>query len=316
MANAENGRKILDALREAKPRLVSPLRFAGDMVDLWRNGLPKGASTGWPELDEFYTVAPGQFTVLTGWPGSGKSEFLDAILVNLARQKWHCAVFSFENQPVKLHIQKIMEKMANAPFPEGVKPRIPEEKIEHYLEIMDRFFRFTETTSGAFSLNDCLEEAAPYLAEAAPDKRAIVIDPWNELEHWIPSGTSETNYISENLSMIRNWARTNSVHVWIVAHPAKQRREDGKLPIPKPDMISGGAHWWNKADCCLCVVRDLADPEQNIVDIHVQKIRFKHIGRVGQIRLSYDRPTGIYSSIPRPLSPVPIADYYKQRKEL
>src|SRR5690348_17390430 len=38
-------------------------------------------------------------------------------------------------------------------------------------------------------------------------------------------------------------SRSNGVHVWLVAHPAKQKRgDDGKLPIPTPDMISGSQH--------------------------------------------------------------------------
>ena len=35
-------------------------------------------------LDEYYTVRPGEFTVLTGIPNSGKSNWLDALNVNLA----------------------------------------------------------------------------------------------------------------------------------------------------------------------------------------------------------------------------------------
>ena len=32
--------------------------------------------TGWPGLDKFYRVVPGEVTVITGVPGSGKSEWL------------------------------------------------------------------------------------------------------------------------------------------------------------------------------------------------------------------------------------------------
>ena len=60
-------------------------------------------------------------------------------------------------------------------------------------------------------------------------------------------------------------------------------------------MISGGAHWWNKADAALCIWRDLEHPDMRTVDVIVQKIRFKHIGRPGTISLDYDRVTGRYS---------------------
>jgi twinkle protein len=49
--------------------------------------------------------------VITGTPNSGKSEWLDALLVNLAKQGgWHFVIFSPENWPLELHHAKIIEK--------------------------------------------------------------------------------------------------------------------------------------------------------------------------------------------------------------
>jgi twinkle protein len=104
---------------------------------------------------------------------------------------------------------------------------------------------------------------------------------------------SETEYVSQTLSEVRQWARRKNVHVFIVAHPQKMRREEGKLPVPKPDMISGSQHWWNKADCCVTVWRDAEALTQD-VEIHVLKVRFKHIGRQGVVVLKWDRVTGRY----------------------
>jgi hypothetical protein len=36
------------------------------------------------------------------------------------------------------------------------------------------------------------------------------------------------------------------------------------------------------------------DPAKPI-EVHVQKVRFKHIGRIGMVELVYDRVTGRYS---------------------
>src|SRR5690349_14029646 len=74
-------------------------------------GLPRGSSTGWRAVDALYTVPLGQWTLVTGTPGSGKSEWLDALMVNLAKQgDWHFAIFSPENWPLKLHVSKLIEK--------------------------------------------------------------------------------------------------------------------------------------------------------------------------------------------------------------
>ena len=285
---------MLDAEIEKKPRLETPLSHSEEVLKLHRNGMPSGDKTGWEELDKHYTVLPGQLTIITGWPSSGKSEFADALLMNLSRRGWKFAVFSFENQPVSFHIAKMLEKIAGKPFGLGRNERISEDELNELTDELGQSFAFTGFTSGSFKLKDVLDAAQVHLVKFPESNRGVIIDPWNELEHWRAPEQSETEYISQALSAVRNWARLNGVHVWIVAHPQKVKREDGKLPVPRPDMISGSQHWWNKADCCLTVWRGNEEPMNQEVEIHVQKVRFKHIGRPGMVVLHYDRVTGRY----------------------
>lgn len=262
---------------------------------LWAAGLPKGAKTGWPSVDAHYTVAAGQMTILTGWPGSGKSEWLDHLMVNLSRQSWKFAVFSAENLPVEFHIAKLLEKRVGKPFGDGPNPRIPREELaEHCMELTNNF-RFICQKERAVNLEDIIKASGQWLLNDDGRQPGLIIDPWNEVEHARPRHVSETEYISSSLSYVRNWARQNGVHIWIVAHPAKQPRNDGKLPIPTPDMISGSQHWWNKADAAITVYRDPSDLDSRETSIFVQKIRFKNIGIPGEIKLRYDRVTGRYS---------------------
>ena len=295
MANAEKGAATLDDAMANLPVLIDPSDQVEEMSKLWHAGLPAGDSTGWPSLDKHFTVVPGQFTVITGWPGAGKSEFLDAILVNLARQRWKFVIFSAENLPVTLHISKLLEKVIGQPFGQGPTERMTEQQVIEVTNKLSRAFRFIHAPMGAVTASMILETAQQYLgALPAGTKKGVVIDPWNELEHWRPTGLSETEYVSQTLSLVRTWARDNDTHVFIVAHPQKMRREEGKLPIPRPDMISGSQHWWNKSDCAISVYRDPETPDAQEVDIHVQKVRFKHVGRPGLVTLLYDRVTGKY----------------------
>ena len=295
MANVEKGGKALDDSAAGRPKALGPKSFGREVRELWEKGLPPGFKTGWPSVDKHYTVAPGQFTVITGWPGAGKSEWLDALLVNLSRQGWKVALFSPENAPTQMHISKLMEKIAGKPFGAGRTERISFDEIDEIEDELEQSFSFLSCPDGGTSAAGVIGASEPWLAQFPDCPKGIVIDPWNELEHWRSPGLSETEYISMTLSLLRNWARTKNVHVWIVAHPQKMRREDnGKLPVPKPDMISGSAHWWNKSDNAITVYRDLNDHESRIVDIHVQKIRFKNIGYPGVVSLTYDRVTGRY----------------------
>ena len=297
MADAERGAAFLDAQEAKKPKLLSLASIGNRVQALYDRGLPPGDRTGWPSVDQHYTVLPGQFTLITGWPGSGKSEWLDAMLINLCKQGWKIAMFSPENQPVELHLTKLLEKVVGKPFGKGPTERMTKAEADAGLKQLDQWFGFIEPpTEDALTAQEVIEAAAPFLLKSA--KRGLVIDPWNELEHWRPSNLSETEYISKTLSYIRNWARKTGVHVWIVAHPQKMRRENGELPVPKPDMVSGSQHWWNKADNAIAVWRDLSKPDSREVQIHVHKIRFKHVGRPGLVTLDYDRPTGRYFEQP------------------
>lgn len=303
-----------DALKQAQLLALdaNDLRERGRR--LWKAGLPRGASTGWPSVDHHYTVAPGQFTVITGWPGSGKSEWLDAVLMNLARQGWRFALYSPENQPEEVHLAKMAEKFLGLPFGDGPSDRMSLEEFDEAVDSMREWFGFMaptiDTERVVFGMEQILLGAelrfrALGVWHSKENMRGLVVDPWNELEHQRPNHWSETEYISATLSMVRAWARTHRVHVWIVAHPQKQRRNDaGELPVPRPDMISGSQHWWNKSDNCVTVWRDFDNPDTTDVQIHVQKVRFKHVGRPGKITLRYERVTGRYFEKPPELKEV------------
>lgn len=296
--------RLAELVQSSPLSAFSPLDLRKDIESLWDRGMPPGEFTGWPSVDKHYTVVPGQLTIITGWPGSGKSEWLDALLLNLARRGWRFALFSPENQPASLHVAKYLEKFHGKPFGAGPNERMTkDEAIEAATEIAD-WFRFllpaVTTDRVTFGIEEILNAAEVHFQlmgwwRSKEVKKGLVIDPWNELEHLRPREWSETEYVSATLSRVRGWARSHGIHVWIVAHPQKLRRDEaGKLPVPKPDSISGSQHWWNKADNAITVWRPLDDPMNQEVQIHVQKVRFKHVGRPGVVELNYDRVTGRY----------------------
>jgi len=296
--------RLGDLMQKAALVGCSPLQLRAPVERLWDAGLPSGETTGWPSVDQHYTVAPGQLTILTGWPGSGKSEWLDALLLNLGRRGWRFAIFSPENAPAELHVSKFVEKFLGKPFGAGPTERATKDEVTEAMTEMSDWFGFllpaVDTDRLGFGVDEILTAAEAHFRlggawRSREIKRGLVIDPWNEIEHLRPREWSETEYVSATLSRVRAWARANAVHVWIVAHPQKLRRDDGgKLPVPRPDSISGSQNWWNKADACITVWRSLDKPEDQTVEIHVQKIRFKHIGRPGVVELRYDRVTGRY----------------------
>jgi twinkle protein len=278
--------------------IVPHASIAAEVADLYRaGGLPKGSKTGWPSVDRLYTVGLSQWTLVTGTPGSGKSEWLDALLVNLAKQeRWLFVIYSPENWPLALHHSKLIEKYIGKPFNPGPTPRLDEEELDAAEAWLEGKFIFAKPDRP--DVISILEEAQVFASASGRWKLGVVVDPWNQLEHYRPGGMSETEYVSATLSRVIEWVRALNCHLWLVAHPAKlQRGKDGKLPVPTPNDVSGSAHFWNKADNCITVWRDQAEGSQD-VDIHVQKVRWRHIGRVGVTTLRYDRTTGRYHEAP------------------
>lgn len=306
MANAEKGAAFLDAQREARPGISTPSSVRADLKRVYRDGLGRGDQPGWPSVDKLFSVAPGQVTTVTGYPNSGKSQWLDAIALNLARQGWRFVFCSLENIPVFLHVEKLAMQFVGKPMRAGPTERMSEDELDEATIEMDEWFSFVTPTEKKPnpSLLDVIEVVesdfkARELWGAKESKLACVIDPWNELEHVRPSGMSLTEHIGECLSMLRQWARLHMLHVFLVGHPAKQyrNRDHGKLPVPTPDMISDSAHFWNKSDNCIAVA--LVDEHRSReVDIHVQKIRFRHIGKRGKATLQHDTICGRYHEMP------------------
>jgi twinkle protein len=277
-------------------------------------GLPKGASTGWACVDQHYTVGLGQWTCVTGNPNSGKSEWLDALLVNLVKQeKWKFLIYSPENWPLALHHAKIIEKYIGKPFNPGPNERVTREEVEAAEEWIAGKFYFCKMDRP--DMQSVLLEAENHTRSYGMGgwKSGIVVDPWNTLEHHVPQGMTLTQYVSRTLTLVSDTVREQNSHLWLVAHPAKMpRQKDGTFPVPTPRDISDSAHFWNKADACITVHRDQVEGSQD-VEIHIQKVRFKHIGRIGLTTLKYDRITGRYFE--PYVTPMPMSEYMRKTRE-
>ncbi len=294
----DHGADVLrEVIENAQPYPIKSLFDAGqfetDVLQLYRHGRERAVSTGWFELDQFYTVRAGELTVVTGFPGSGKSEFIDALMMNLVRNSgWKCGVCSFEN-PGEEHVAKLAEKLTNSPFAEGPRARMTEDELRKAIFwLKDRFF-FIRADDDSPTIDWILETARG--AVMRHGIQGLVIDPYNEIEHKRPSGMTETEYVSQMLAKVKRFAQGHGVHVWFIAHPAKPfRGEGGKTqPLSLYD-ISGSAHWVNKADVGIVVERDYEAIGQT--EIHVKKVRFKAVGQPGSVRFDFDRAVGTYRS--------------------
>ncbi len=281
--------------------VVSVSEASESVMDLYHHGLSKGVSTGWDSVNEFYTLEPGQLTIITGIPSHGKSEWLDALSVNLALlHGWRFGVCSPENFPLETHIAKLAEKWTGYPFRQGPSERMATHDLINALQWLHEHFRFI-LPGHKMTIPIVLDRATSLVKRFGI--RGLIIDPFNEFDHVRPRGMTETEYICDVLGELKRGAREWSVHVWLVAHPQKlYRREDGTYPVPTPYDISGSAHWRNRADNCLCVWRDMED-ESGETFVFVQKVRFKYIGKPGKVVLRWNVLSGRYAEVGQTCAP-------------
>ena len=301
------GEALKDLIENAKPYPLSGLHNAeyyNEAVDiLYSNGVAKGESTGFDGVDEIYTVKTGYVTVVTGIPSSGKSCFLDHVMVNLAKNKeWKFAICSFENDPAT-HITQLIEKFTLKPFFEGPTPRLTAEELKESKAFVDDHFVFIDNNEGEkASLSSVLDRATGAVQRMGV--RGLVIDPFSYLS--LPDKSkSETQQISDMLTDVRMFAKLHDIHVWFVAHPAKMRREEGTTPIPKGYDLSGSAHWFNFADAGLTVARFIDKTcDEERVKIICWKMRYRWLGKQGETVLDFDLPSGSYYEKKKTIEPI------------
>ena len=273
--------------------IVTALDLRDEVLALYHEGSQRGLSTGLSSLDEFYTIRPGEMTVVGGIPGHGKSSLVDFILYALSeRYGWTTAIFSPENFPLQRHVAKLMSLFCGRPFSTGPSERMTETHVNVSLKWVQSAVVFISPPEDEVTIDTILALAKKTVLRHGI--RGLVIDPWNELDHTRPSGMNETEYISKALTKIRRFSRLHGLHVWIVAHPTKMKKNDnGTYPVPTPYDISGSSHWRNKADNCITVYRDL-NAEGRDVEVHVQKIRFREVGKIGQVTVQWQPLSGRY----------------------
>lgn len=292
--------EVNNVINNAKPYPVDGVKtfsdYREDIFNYYHNGVDEGTSTGWPLLDEHYKLHEGRLNILTGIPNSGKSEWLDAMIINtIVNHSWHWAVFSPENMPAELHFQKYAEKLTGQSMMHG-HDRMTEEDVEGALDIVNRAIDLIIPDEDSRTI-ECIFKA---ILESVRRKgiRGFVIDPWNEIDHKF-NGKTETDYISDTLGVIRRFARKHKLSAWIVAHPQKlQRDKEGQYPIPSLYDISGGAHWNNKADNGVVVWRNFTnDPAESYTQVYIKKVRFKTDGKIGSAKFRWNYKNGRYTQM-------------------
>ena len=268
----------------------------------WQHKLSDSAkfSLGWKQMDDQVKIIKGQLSIITGVPSAGKSNWLDAVMVNLANlYDWRFIVFSPESQPLSDHVENLITKKYQMPLRDGWNNFIPIAEKDHIFaaQWVTKHFNIVN----AIGIDRKMDSLFQLFKHISSNKiiDAFVLDPWNEIEHERPAYMSETEYLGVVLGKIKALALEYNVHIFVVAHPTKlfnskkPGEQETATPTAGPYDISGSANWYNKADNIFSVYRDLHKNDLKTT-ILVQKVKRARLGKVGAVELEYIPATASY----------------------
>lgn len=265
-----------------------------DLVDLPIMSDRRVLRTGLPFVDERVALELGAMSVLTGYPGTGKSTFSTWLSYHVAKSEGvNVGLFAFETHPYETrdHICLLhtgqdwnsASEQARASF-SGFAG--------------GRFFLVHRTYDKNVTHNlGWLMDYVHVLATREQCK-LIIVDPWNELEHLPEKGESLTNYINYALQQIRSWAEKLNVHIMVVAHPRKISTDGGPTRAPTGYDIADSAAFSNKPSLGLSVFNEKDKdglPQLKLVTWKVRNVRLYGLEK-GATSMEFDKNRMSYMS--------------------
>ena len=209
----------------------------------------ENVKTGFNELDHAIVgLNMSEVTLLSGSNSSGKSSWLNSLLLNIVQQGTNVALWSGELRPdiLKAWIQMVAagkEHLRPSSYGDG-KYYVPQgvgEQIDHWLD--GRFFLYNNEygTKWQQIFHDMQE-----LLKA--QVKVFVLDNLFSLDIDLFDG-DRNNKQKELILQIKDFAKSNNVHIILVAHPRKS------LTFLRKNDISGTSDLTNAVDNVFIVHR-------------------------------------------------------------
>ena len=269
--------KLVKRIEGARPVPLENVKTFKDIedeiTDFVKNGFKPGYQIGIPNFDDIFSTYTGQFITVTGIPSSGKSDFVDQMVVGYNQKyQWKTAFASPENAPTYLHAHKLMRKIwQDMPSRNDINSDKWNKIADH---CNDNFFHIDMER---YTLESVLRKGAELVKRKGI--KCLVIDPFNKIRD-VDCKTEDVNrYTMEYLTKIETFAKKYDVLVFIVAHPTKMYRDkDGNIEEPTMYNIKGGGEWYDASYHGILVHRNY---EEKTVKAKILKVKFQNLGENG-----------------------------------
>lgn len=198
--------------------------------------------TGFVELDRsIIGLNMSEVTLLSGSNSSGKSSWLNTLLLNIIQQGWKCALWSGELRPdiLKAWVQMVAagkDNLRQSNYGDGkyYVPNATAERIDKWLD--GKFFLFNNEYGNTWQeifhdMNELLKVGC----------RIFMLDNLFSLNIDLLEG-DKNNKQKELILQIKDFAKKNQAHIILVAHPRKT------MSFLRKNDISGSGDLMNAVD--------------------------------------------------------------------
>jgi hypothetical protein len=282
----------------------------GSLGTLRREGVKKGAWTGFSSLFDKYSVKEGSTTYIYAGAHQGKSQFGFELMMNLSQYSgWKWAVYSPETGSPTEVFAELLWVYLRKPFLINNKVTATDEETERALEFINTHFFIIDSGLRDLSIEGFYTAVEQVEEDYDIRINGCFVDPFTEIKTDVSQGVRDDIAIGQILTKVRKHSADKNYHTIVTVHTKHQQAKykNGVPYVDKPTMndIAGGMQWSRKGMMVINVWRcpfGLEDAngipyEPNQVEITVVKAKPKIVGKLGSVTLYYDKLSNRYYEI-------------------
>jgi twinkle protein len=287
--------------RDAAQALLDPAEVWAKMKHAWDHLDPNGSPTHFPTIAQYWSWMPGEVSLVTGWPGSGKSWIMLFLMLTKSRYDgWQWALLCPENMPARKLVNILVQMLVG----QTCNPKYQRMSFAQYEEAAGWVLKHFHIINPREAEN--LAEVAGVIRHCKETYgiNGYLIDPWNSLgDNLKDYGGREDEMLKHLLGYLCDFTEDDELCGIVCAHPSGDARPKAGAELIVPDQykVSGGRMWGNKVDNVIVINRPYyeSDPTDTAVDFYVKKVKEQPETGFptppGGVRLHYSRGSYRYT---------------------
>lgn len=254
--------------------------FAGELRGRVLGPQPKGTPTGWLSLDALLGGwRDGEFTVITGDTGSGKSTWTTGAAFYQLSQGVPVLLAPFEQKP-----WEVVSKLVSVEAERSVFD-MTEDQLDEAVMRVSRLPLYILDKHGPTPLSEIRD--AVFTSVHRYGVKFVIID---HLHYFLACDPGNERYaIDEAVRAIKLWSQELQIHILLVVHPAKLGRDaKGNVRKVELDDLKGSSEIKKECDNGVRVWKERDEREEcDKSEIAILKCR-SNAGREGRVWFYFD----------------------------